>query len=187
MRIISVLLANTCCYSSQAPEQKEPEVDNKNIEKMPALSLSLSALHDSLRPMTQALNTVGGGATGQIRKDVQSGCILAGRLWNLQDLQSKRYSRTFKLQGHIELSAEDGVDEDVKAQTSGRKGKATVDVGIARPIDTATWLQNFSLRKIHLVPSSYRYCNGFWTAACLKLVRSAATPSTSPMRNLCDI
>ena len=97
MRVISNFLANTCCYSSQAADQEEPEVDSKNIEKMPALSLSLGALHESLRQMTQALNLVGGGTTGQIRRDVQSGCILAARLWNLQDLQSKRYSRTFKL------------------------------------------------------------------------------------------
>ena len=64
MRIISNFLANTCCYSSQAADQEEPEVDSKNIEKMPALSLSLGALHESLRQMTQALNLVGGGTTG---------------------------------------------------------------------------------------------------------------------------
>ena len=107
-----------------------------------APNLSLSALHDSLRQMTQALNLVGGGTTGQIRRDVQSGCILAGRLWNLQHLQSKRYSRTFKLQGHVEPIADrkDAMDEDGKAATSGRQGKATVDVGIARKIDNESWL-----------------------------------------------
>ena len=144
MRIISNFLANTCCYSSQVADQEEPEVDSKNIEKMLALSLSLAALHESLRQMTQALNLVGGGTTGQIRRDVQSGCILAGRLWNVEDLQSKRNNSTFRLRGHIEPPPEDedAVDENDRAVTSERKRQATVDIGIAKRIDTDKWLQD---------------------------------------------
>ena len=74
---------------------------------MLALSISLTNLHESLQQMTKALNIVGGGATGQIRKDVQSGCILADRLWNLKDLQNRRFSRTFTLQGHINATPDD--------------------------------------------------------------------------------
>ena len=159
MRIISICLANTCCYSSQVADQEEPEVDSKNIEKMPALSSSLCALHESLRQMTQALNLVGGGTTGQIRRDVQSGCILAGRLWNVQDLQSKRNNSTFRLRGHIEPPPEDedAVDEnDRGAIPSERKRQATVDIGIAKRIDTKNGCRICSPRKIHLGPSSCR-------------------------------
>ena len=83
VKIIGNFLANTCCFSSNTPDEEEPEVSNKNLEKMPALSLSLSALHESLQQMTRALNLVGGGATGQVRRDVQSGCNLADRLSNM--------------------------------------------------------------------------------------------------------
>ena len=133
MRIIDNFLANTCCYSSQVADQEEPDLDSKNIEKMPALSLSLGALHESLRQMTQALNLVGGGTTGQIRRDVQSGCILAGR-----------NNSTFRLRGHIEPPPEDedAGDENDRAVTSGRKRQATVDIGIAKRIDTEKWLQD---------------------------------------------
>ena len=102
---------------------------------MPALNISLSSLHGSLQQMTKALDLVGGGAAGQIRKDVQSGCILADRLWNLQDLQKRHFSRSFTLQGHIPAAPEDedAADENGTAPTSGRimKPKANVDVGIA--------------------------------------------------------
>ena len=79
-RIIGNFIASTCCYSSQTPDSQEPEVDSKSLEKMPALSISLSDLHGSLRQMTKALGLDGAGAAGQIRKDIQSGCILRLRL-----------------------------------------------------------------------------------------------------------
>ena len=94
--------------------EEEPEVESKNLEKMPALSMSLSVLHGALEQMTQKLNLVGGGATGQIRRDVSSGCILADRLWNLKDLQKKQFGKSFTLQGHIPETQddEDAADED---------------------------------------------------------------------------
>ena len=129
-RIIGNFLANTCCYSSQAPDHEEPEVNAKNIEKMPALSMSLAALHESLQFMTKALDVVGGGATGQIRRDVQSGCVLANRLWNLSDLQKKQFSRTFMLQGHLDQLPEDEeVEEETgTAPSSRRKAKPKAKV-----------------------------------------------------------
>ena len=111
---------------------------------MPALSMSLTTLHGSLQQMTQAQNIVGGGATGQIRKDVQSGCILADRLWNLEDLQKRHFSRTFTLQGHVNATPEDDDADDGNgtAPTSGRikKAKADVSVGIAARIEVTDWL-----------------------------------------------
>ena len=75
---------------------------------------------------------------------MQSGCILADRLWNLQDLQKRHFSRTFTLQGHIPETpeGEDAADENGTAPISGRitKPKANVDVGIAARMDITAWL-----------------------------------------------
>jgi len=143
-KMIGNFLASTCCYSSQTPDHEEPEVDDKNLEKMPALSMSLTIMHGSLQQMTQAQNIVGGGATGQIRKDVQSGCILADRLWTLEDLQKRHFSRTFTLQGHVNATPEDDDADDGNgtAPTSGRikKAKADVSFGIAARIEVTDWL-----------------------------------------------
>jgi len=142
VKIIGNFLANTCCFSSHTPDEEEPEVSSKNLEKMPALSLSLSALHESLQQMTGALNLGGGGATAQVRRDVQSGCNLADRLWNLQDLQKQKFGRTFTLQGHVpDRAAESESDEESDA-APGRhlKGGAKVTVGIATRIEVAEWL-----------------------------------------------
>ena len=87
-------------------------MNTKNLEKMPALSLSLDALHASLQEMTQKIDLGGGGAAGQIRKDVHSGCLLADRLWNLKDLQGRLFARTFTLRGHIDANPEDEDAED---------------------------------------------------------------------------
>ena len=80
---------------------EEPEVNSKNLEKMPAISLSLTKLHEALHEMTQRLDLSGGGTSGQIRRDVQCGCILADSLWNLKEFQRRRFNRTFTLQGHV--------------------------------------------------------------------------------------
>ena len=113
---------------------------------MPAVSMSLANLHAALQQMTKALNLVGGGATGQVRRDVQGGCILADRLWNLQDLQKRRFNRDFTLQGHIPAPPEDedAADEPRTAQASGHltKPRANVDVGVAPSIDVTEWLRN---------------------------------------------
>ena len=85
----------------------EPEINSKNLEKMPAISLSLTKLHESLQEMTQTLQLSGGGTAGQIRKDVQCGCILADSLWNLKELQRRQFSRTFTLQGHVDALPRD--------------------------------------------------------------------------------
>ena len=79
---------------------------------MPALSISLSALHESLHEMTQSLRVEGGGATGQIRRDVQSGCILADQLWNLKTLQKRQFCSKFTLNGHVYAAADDGQMEE---------------------------------------------------------------------------
>ena len=142
VKIIGNFLANTCCFSSHTPDEEEPEVSNKNLEKMPALSLSLSALHESLQQMTRALNLVGGGATGQVRRDVQSGCNLADRLWNLQDLQKQKFGRTFTLQGHVPDRAAESETEEESDAGPGRPPKvsAKVTVGIATRVEVAEWL-----------------------------------------------
>ena len=114
-KIIANLLVSTCCYSSQTPDHEEPEIDSKNLEKMFALGISLNTLHESLLQMTKARDIVGGGATGQIRKDAQVGCIQADRCWNLQDLQKRHFSRTFTLQGRIDATPEDEDAHDENA------------------------------------------------------------------------
>ena len=112
---------------------------------MPALSISLSVLHDSLREMTQTLRVEGGGATGQIRRDVQGGCILADQLWNLKKLQGTRFDKNFNLQGHIAASPDDENEEDEKTEnaTSGLAFAPTdiVHIGPKKRIDITQWLQ----------------------------------------------
>jgi hypothetical protein len=109
---------------------------------MPALSMSLNTLHAALQQMTKSLLPGGGGATGQIRRDVQSGCILADRLWNLQDLQKKRFSQTFQLRGHIdEIPEDEAAEEDTgMTPTTTTKRKATVKAGVGSLKDIDAWL-----------------------------------------------
>ena len=144
LKIIANFMAGTCCYSSQKGDVEEPEVDSKILEKMPALSMSLTALHESLQEMTQAIRLTGGGATGQIRKDVQGGCILADQLWSLRKLQGHKFGKTFTLRGHIDASPDDEDAENDKntESTANREWqpKATVSVGVATRMEIAEWL-----------------------------------------------
>ena len=55
-KIIANFLASTCCYSSKPQDEQEPEVKSQQLEKMPALSMSLDNLHQALQRMTQANN-----------------------------------------------------------------------------------------------------------------------------------
>ena len=108
----------------QTADVEEPEVDDKNLEKMPALSISLTVLHESLQEMTQALRLSGGGTSGQLRRDVQGGCILADQLWNLKGLQGRYFSRTFTLRGHIDASPDDeDAEDETEADSTFRRGK----------------------------------------------------------------
>jgi len=140
-KIISNFLAGTCCYSSHRHDLEEPEVDTKTLEKMPALSMSLNVLHASLQQMTDLSSS--GGLT-QIRKDVLGGCILADRLWNLKDLQQRRFGKHFTLRGHVDVTSDDEdmqEDSDTQANgTHGKKQRPVVTVGVANRIEIENWL-----------------------------------------------
>ena len=89
-------------------------------------------------------DSVGGGAAGQIRRDVQSGCHLADSLWNLSKLQAKRFSSTYTLQGHLEAQSDDEeAADDAEGETRRKRpriDKQNVSVGIATRIEVAEWL-----------------------------------------------
>ena len=159
---------------------------------MPALSISLAVLHASLQQMTQALHLGGSGALTQIRKDVQGGCILADRLWNLKDLQKRHFSRSFTLRGHIDAISEDedADDEGGTAPTAGRqnKGKASVKVGIATRIEVADWLASLqresnppSVEQLELLRMILNRC---WLEA--REIRSSTINTTEeePLRHM---
>ena len=144
LRIISNFLASTCCYTSQTTEVEEPEVDSKNLEKMPALSLSLKGLHESLQEMTQELRLRGSDASGQIRRDVQDGCLLANQLWNLKKLQEQRFDKTFTLRGHIHEEPDDDAEENERdtdpTSGNGKRSKDTIKIGVATRVQVTEWL-----------------------------------------------
>ena len=141
LKIISNFLAGTCCYSSHTADVEEPEVEEKNIEKMPALSISLKTLHESLQEMTQALRLSGGGASGQIRKDVQDGCILADQLWNLKKLQERQFDKTFTLRGHIYAQPDDDDAEEEEVPSKRTKTfKDIIQIGLATRMQVTEWL-----------------------------------------------
>jgi hypothetical protein len=191
-KIIGNFLAHSCCYSSQAPDNEEPEVNTKNLEKMPALSLSLDALHASLQEMTQKIDLGGGGAAGQIRKDVHSGCLLADRLWNLKDLQGRLFARTFTLRGHIDANPddEDAEDERNTGHTSACKTqpRSSIRVGIATRIEIAVWLQAIQredkppgVQQLQLLRMIFERC---WIEA--REIRSSSinTTDAEPLRHM---
>ena len=144
LKIISNFLAGTCCYSSHTADVKEPEVEDKHFEKMPALSISLKALHESLQEMTNTLRLSGGGASGQIRKDVQDGCILADQLWNLKKLKERQFAKTFTLQGHIcAQQDDDDAEEEENAEVTSKRAKTYKDIiqiGLATRMQVTEWL-----------------------------------------------
>ena len=112
--------------------------------------------------MKKSLQLIGGGATGQIRRDVQSGCILDDRLWNLQDLQKKHFSKTFQLQEHIDEIPEDEVAEGetgtVPTSAPTTELKATVDMSVGATKDISAWLAALKRGKIFLVVNSCSCC-----------------------------
>ena len=144
-KIIGNFLAGTCCYSSHTQDVEEAEPDTKTMDKLPALSMSLPALHETLQKMTSSL---AGGGLAHSRPDVQSGCTLADRLWNLQELQQqqKRFKRDFTLRGHIDAIPDDeDMDETPEQQSQGtrrKKHRAVVRVAAAKRVEPKAWLRD---------------------------------------------